>query len=258
MVDQTAKHYPKRILQCGHYANYEKGKHGMNRNEYVEWLRHATAAYPEVGRQFDGDDEGERSAIWEKALFGVPLAVAIECIDAMVVGHTERPKFGWSDLPKYVNDYRRERANQELHQRDYGVQRDDQQCPKCHGLQSGVVAIWNPWFVDDCYDKLHLCNDVQEAYTLWRSWRKINGRRGDAQRLTVLCDCQHPTAVARRAKLQDFKDGRLKKDESLPGIRQVYIDRFVLWMTGHPSEVLNHFSSDVSSEPAGLLEDQRF
>ena len=227
----------------------------MNRSEFNEWLRHATVAYPEIGRQFDGDKGSDRADIWQKALETVSLNVAIECIDSMVVGHTDRPQFGWSDLPRFVNDYRRERANQEMHQREWRDERDEQVCPKCHNVQSGVVAIWNPWFVDDCYDRLHLCNDVQEAHDLWRSWRKIKGKRGDAQRLTVLCDCHNPTAIARRERLQSFNDGKTRRNESKPAVQEIYTDRFVVWEKGHPSEVLDHFGASTSSEPAALLED---
>lgn len=213
----------------------------MTDQEFKTWLRHATAAYPEIANQFkgDGDQALERTAIWQTALAKIDPRVATEAINSMVVGTVERPKFGWSDLPKFVIEYGKERANVEAQQERYRSLRDEEICPKCQNLECGCVTVWNPWFVEDCYSRLSLCSDAQEAFTLWQSWRRLSGRKGDAQRLTVLCNCSiNPTAVVRRRRLQEWQDGTGNKtDKHTPAVKDTFCESMKIWINGDPKEV---------------------
>ena len=211
----------------------------MTEQEFTTWLRHATAAYPEIGNQFKGDQATERAIIWASALSKVSLDVATEAINSMVVGTVEHPKFGWSDLPKFVLEYGKERANVEAQQERYRSLRDDEICPKCHNLQCGCVTVWNPWFVEHCFSRLCLCSDKQEAFRLWQSWRKLSGTKGDAMRLTVLCNCSiNPVAVRRRARLQEWSDGTgSKTDKHVPVVKDTYCESMHIWINGDPKEV---------------------
>jgi len=210
----------------------------MTPTEYNDWLGHAMAAYPEIANQFKGDAGIDRSEIWQEALSGVDATVATEAINAMVAGTTERPQYGWSDLPRFIRDYARDAANAEMQRVQVDGDGRGERCPKCHDVAAGVAIVWNPWFVFDCGPQISLCSCAADVWSLWRSWSRGQDGSGGALRLSVLCNCESPVASRKRARLEEWrsKSGD-RKDHHTPACRDTYCEAYRLWVIGEPCEV---------------------
>lgn len=175
----------------------------MNSNEFYEFWKHATAAFPAVHRLFDNSAAAkERSKIWQAALAKVSLVHANEAVDAMVRGEAEVPRFEWSEFPKFVYRYCVDAGNAEMLQERrsyYGESpAGSVRCLLCGDSQSGLVAIWNPAFIEALDVEIIAAHSICEVVQLFQVWRGKNRQSRRYMTFAVICCCESPIAKGKR------------------------------------------------------------
>lgn len=173
----------------------------MNQSEYLEWTKYALAAFPTVHRVLDNSAEArERSKQWLAALGGVKMVHAKAAIDAMLRGDTEPPKFDWAQLPAFVIRWCSDQANADLRiEVDRYYDGPTVRCPHCRDSRSGLVAIWNPAFINECDEALSKCENLFEVNGVYREWRRKSEHNRYCS-MAVTCCCDSPSAIRKRAK----------------------------------------------------------
>jgi hypothetical protein len=212
----------------------------MDSGEYMQFWRSAIRAYPEISAWLNktNDPAGTADA-WERAFANVHLDHALDAIDAMLTGEVVKPQYGWSDLPRIVIQFCRDRADQEL--AEQRAEHEDisgrrMLCHWCEDDSAGFCVIWNPWFVRDRGSNLSLCEGRDDARDLWRAWRREH-RGYSGMSVAVACCCESPGAVSKRSAIQRWEsDGRPAGKK--PAVTVIFDQsRMWRWTTGWPGEL---------------------
>lgn len=172
----------------------------MNSSEYLTWTKHAVGAFPAIHRVLDGSGEGrQRSRQWLAALATVKLQHATNAIDAMLRGDIDTPKYDWAELPAYVIRYCNDQCNAEAAVRtERYYDGPTVKCPHCRDSRSGYISVWNPEFLSMCDQAILACNNLFEIHKVFEEW-KYAGERRRYETLAMVCCCDSPAAVAKRA-----------------------------------------------------------
>ena len=235
----------------------------MKATEFREWFTYATKHFPEmagwVNRHKEHDIHAEDIyASWEKALDRTKFSHAKVAIDAMLRGDIAKPEYGWSDMPKLVNQYSRDLANAELSPAplsDYDQPR--KMCPVCNDAQGGFCLIWNPYFVQDAKQHIMLCNDTDELQLLWDTWRRPRKGQGyGGLSVPAICNCDSRGATFKRNDYEYRRSDAQIRKRSRPPTDLIYSDRFIPYKHGELEQLKDKCGSRVSRADTKQIESQ--
>lgn len=181
----------------------------MTPNDYYQWWQHAVAAFPALHRLFPekSEEARRRSKAWQSALGNLSLEAAKQAIDAMLAGKADPPRYDWAELPAKVLAYCGEQANAELARsfRDYHEDGPRHRCQHCRDSISGLVAIWNPFFIEACDQEIVAAENTRQVQDIFRAWRDKDRHANRYRTFAVVCCCESPAARRKRDKAAEEK-----------------------------------------------------